>query len=329
MQKTILITGGAGYIGSQTNLYLLEQGFKTIVFDNLVYGYEEVVPKESILIKGDLADKNSLSEVFSNYQIDGVIHFAAYAYVGESVTDPQKYYHNNLVGTLNLLAAMKEYKVDKIVFSSTCATYGIPETLPITENTPQRPINPYGKTKLMIEEVFKDYYQAYNLNSISLRYFNACGGDPLLRTGELHDPETHLIPLVLEAAKDSSKLIKIFGDDYDTPDGTCVRDYIHTLDLASAHFKALQKLLDGEQVCEFVNLGTGQGFSVKEIIQTVEKITQSKVQSQVSSRRPGDPDKLIADITKANSFLGWRPENSALDYIVSTAWAWKNREIEN
>jgi UDP-glucose 4-epimerase len=322
MSKTILITGGAGYIGSQTNLYLLEKGYKTIVLDNLVYGHAEVVPSESIFIRADLSNREELDKVFAAYKIDGVIHFAAYAYVGESVTNPQKYYQNNLVGTLNLLNSMHRNRVNKIVFSSTCATYGIPENLPITEQTPQKPINPYGKTKQMIEEVFRDYHTAYNLNSISLRYFNACGADSQNRTGEMHDPETHLIPLVLDAAADGVKMISIFGDDYDTPDGTCIRDYIHTMDLATAHFLAIEKLINGENLCEFVNLGTGNGFSVKEIVQTAEKITGNSIKTQINPRRVGDPDKLVADISKARSFLNWQPEYSNLDFILSTAWEW-------
>ena len=325
MKKTILVTGGAGYIGSQTNLYLLEQGFDTIIFDNLVYGHREVVPENSKFIQGDLSNPSDLEAVFSNHKIDGVIHFAAYAYVGESVENPQKYYQNNVVGTLNLINTMVKYGVKKIVFSSTCATYGIPESLPITEQTPQKPINPYGKTKLMIEEIFKDYQVAYNFDSISLRYFNACGADVNLNTGEAHDPETHLIPLVLDAAADSGKTIKIFGQDYNTPDGTCVRDYIHTMDLATAHYLAMEKLLDTDKVCEFVNLGTGNGFSVKEIIDTARQVTGKDIKVETHERRPGDPDKLIADITKARQFLGWEPKYSNLEFILDTAWRWKNK----
>ena len=325
MKKTILVTGGAGYIGSQTNLYLLKQGFDTIVFDNLVYGHREVVPENSKFIQGDLSNLEDLESVFSNHKIDGVIHFAAYAYVGESVENPQKYYQNNVVGTLNLINTMVKYDVKKIVFSSTCATYGIPESLPITEQTPQKPINPYGKTKLMIEEIFKDYQVAYGFDSISLRYFNACGADEDLQTGEAHDPETHLIPLVLDAAADSTKTIKIFGQDYNTPDGTCVRDYIHTMDLATAHYLAMQKLLETSKICDFVNLGTGNGFSVKEIIDTAKSVTGKNISVEIHDRRPGDPDKLIADITKARQFLGWEPQYSNLEFILDTAWRWRNK----
>lgn len=323
----ILITGGAGYIGSQTNYWLLDQGYETVVFDNLVYGHEQNVPSNSTFIKGDLANISDIQAVFRDHDIVGVIHFAAYAYVGESVTNPQKYYQNNVVGTLNLLNAMVEAEVKHIVFSSTCATYGIPESIPITEKEKQSPINPYGFTKLVVEHILRDYHHAYGLKSIALRYFNACGADPKLRTGEAHNPETHLIPLIFKAI-DSGNPIKIFGNDYNTPDGTCIRDYIHTLDLASAHQTALDKLIKGELSCDQINLGTGNGFSVLEVIQTVEDITGKIVPQVIVERRVGDPDMLVADNAKARRVLGWYPTHSSLENIIETAWNWyqKNQQ---
>lgn len=317
----ILITGGAGYIGSQTNYWLLDQGYETVVFDNLVYGYEQNVPSNSTFIKGDLANIADIQAVFRDYDISGVIHFAAYAYVGESVTNPQKYYQNNVVGTLNLLNAMIEADVKHIVFSSTCATYGIPEIIPITEQEKQSPINPYGFTKLVVEHILRDYYNAYGLKSVALRYFNACGADPKLRTGEAHNPETHLIPLIFKAI-DSGNPMLVFGDDYNTPDGTCIRDYIHTLDLASAHQTTLDKLIKGELDCDQINLGTGNGFSVLEVIQTIERVTGKNVPQKIVERRPGDPDMLVADNTKAREVLGWYPSHSSLENIIQTAWNW-------
>lgn len=323
--KYVLITGGAGYIGSQTNLSLLEAGYKTVIFDNLVYGHRDVVPHESDFVEGDLSNINQIKEVFQKYPIEGVIHFAAYAYVGESVTNPRKYYENNVVGTLNLLNAMVEADVKNIVFSSTCATYGIPDIVPITESEKQKPINPYGYTKLVVENMLKDYYAAYGLKSVALRYFNACGADPLLRTGESHDPETHLIPLVLRVAKGDMPAIKVFGNDYKTPDGTCIRDYIHTQDLASAHIQSLQKLIDNQISLEQINLGTGNGFSVLEIIQMARSVTGHQIPTQIVERRPGDPDKLVADNQKAERVLGWKPVHSDLQNIIQTAWNWENR----
>jgi UDP-glucose 4-epimerase len=322
MSRKILITGGAGYIGSQTNFSLLEAGYQTIVFDNLVYGHKEVVPDNCIFIQGDLSKKEEIDRVFQEYDIDGVIHFAAYAYVGESVTNPRKYYENNVIGTLNLLNSMIDYDVKNIVFSSTCATYGLPKVIPITENEEQKPINPYGYTKLIVENILKDYNKAYGLKSIALRYFNACGADEDMRTGENHNPETHLIPLILETASGKREKITIFGDDYDTKDGTCVRDYIHTKDLASAHITSLEKLITSQLSCEQINLGTGVGYSVKEVIETAKKITQKPIKTEIAPRRSGDPDKLIADSTKALELLNWTAKYSDLEYIISTAWKW-------
>lgn len=322
----ILITGGAGYIGSQTNLYLLEKGFETVVFDNLVYGHRHNIPANPNcqFVQGSLLDLAQLEAVFDHNQIDGVIHFAAFAYVGESVTDPSKYYQNNVLGSFNLLEVMRKFGCQKLVFSSTCATYGTPETLPITESEPQKPINPYGWSKLMIEQMIKDYHVAYGLNAVVFRYFNAAGADSDLRTGEEHSPETHLIPLILEVASGKRDQIMIFGDDYETPDGTCIRDYIHTTDLASAHFLGMQKL-NGDKICEFINLASGNGFSVLEIIQMVEKVTGKIIKTQIAPRRAGDPAMLIADNKKAREFLDWNPTNSNLENIIQTAWNWESR----
>jgi UDP-glucose 4-epimerase len=322
-KKNILVTGGAGYIGSQTVLALNEAGYNTIIFDNLVYGHKSVVPSDSTFVQGDLDKPEEIDAVFKHHSIDGVIHFAAYAYVGESVTNPRKYYQNNIVGTLNLLNAMIENNVKSIVFSSTCATYGLPETVPITEQEKQKPINPYGYTKLVVEQMLKDYNAAYKLNSVALRYFNACGADSKLRTGEDHNPETHLIPLVLQTALGQRDSIKVFGNDYNTPDGTCIRDYIHTMDLASAHITALEKLMNGELSCEQINLGTGNGLSVLEIIQGAEKVTGKPIKTIIEGRRAGDPDRLVADNTKARTVLGWQAKYSDLENILNTAWQWE------
>jgi UDP-glucose 4-epimerase len=326
----ILVTGGAGYIGSQTNLHLLEQGFDTIVLDNLVYGHKEVVPVSSEFIHADLMDMMSLEKVFSAYDISCVIHFAAYAYVGESVVNPEKYYYNNVVGTLNLLQCMKKYEVKNIVFSSTCATYGMPKKVPITELEIQSPINPYGRSKLMVEQILEDYSRAYSLNTVYLRYFNAAGSDTQNRTGEWHEPETHLIPLILDVAAGKKDSITIFGNDYDTPDGTCIRDYIHTEDLAEAHILAVKKLLEKDGICQAVNLGTGHGYSVLEIVKAAEQVTGKHIPYTVQERRPGDPAILIADNTKAKDYLGWQPQRSSIEHILSTAWKWycKQNEIE-
>jgi UDP-glucose 4-epimerase len=325
--KNILVTGGAGYIGSQTNLSLLEAGYKTIVLDNLIYGHKEVVPKESKFVNIDLADFEALNRFFKENKVDGVIHFAAFAYVGESVTDPRKYYQNNVVGTLNLLNAMLENGVKNIVFSSTCATYGTPDKVPITENEKQSPINPYGYTKLVVENILKDYATAYGLNSVALRYFNACGADVLCRTGEDHSPETHLIPLIFEVANGKREKISVFGKDYSTVDGTCIRDYIHTMDLATAHIKALEKLMEGELKCEQINLGTGKGLSVLEIIEAVKKVTGKEIKVEIAPRRSGDPAELVADNTKARQLLGWTPKYSDIENIVNTAWNWEIKKM--
>jgi len=316
----ILVTGGAGYIGSHACKALAQAGYTPVVFDSLVYGHEWAVqwgPFE----QGDLSDRARLDELFTTYDFAAVIHFAAYAYVGESVTDPAKYYRNNVAGTLNLLEAMIAHDVKQIVFSSTCATYGEPESIPITESHPQRPINPYGASKLMVERMLADFDQAYGLRHIALRYFNAAGADPDGKIGEDHDPETHLIPLVLDAAAGMRSNITIYGDDYDTPDGTCIRDYIHVSDLADAHLLALQALEQGGTSRAY-NLGNGHGYSVQEVIDTARQVTGREIPVRIGRRRPGDPDRLIGDASLIRQDLGWQPKFAALDKIIETAWQW-------
>lgn len=317
----ILVTGGAGYIGSHTCLKLKESGHEPLVYDNLVYGHLESALDWEV-VKGDLADTDKLREVFTKHKFDAVIHFAAYAYVGESVENPKKYFGNNLVNAINLLNVMLEHDVKKLIFSSTCATYGEPSTEFIDETHRQNPINPYGESKLFFERILRRYSEAYGLRAISLRYFNAAGADPEGRIGESHDPETHLIPLVLKTAKGERDLISIYGDDYDTPDGTCIRDYIHVVDLAAAHILALNKLdeLDGNR---FYNLGNGTGFSVKEVISCAEKITGVKVKVEITKRREGDPARLVAGAKLARKELGWKPEYAELEGIIESAWNWE------
>ena len=319
----ILVTGGAGYIGSHSVLALQRAGYEVIVFDNLVYGHRDLVETvlKAKLIVGDTCDRALLDKVFAEHQIDAVMHFAAYAYVGESVTKPAKYYHNNVVGTLTLLEAMLEAKIDKFVFSSTCATYGVPDSVPIREEQSQNPINPYGMTKLMVEKILQDFSQAYDFRSVCLRYFNAAGADPEGNLGEDHNPETHLIPLVLQTALGQRESISIFGTDYDTPDGSCVRDYIHVLDIAQAHILALKYLLQDGQTDVF-NLGNGSGFSVKEVIEAARKITKREIKAEISDRRPGDPPSLVGSGAKAGRILGWQPAYSNLDDIIAHAWQW-------
>lgn len=319
----ILIVGGAGYIGSHVNKELNRQGYETIVFDNLSFGHQDFI-KWGIFEQGDLGNINDIRTVFKKYHIEAVMHFAAFTYVGESVEDPQKYYLNNLRNTLNLLQVMLEEKVKYFVFSSTCATYGTPQEVPITENHPQKPINPYGKGKFMVEQILKDYCPAYGLNYVSLRYFNAAGADPEAEIGEQHNPETHLIPLTLDAAIGKRENIQIFGSDYPTPDGTCIRDYIHVMDLADAHIKALQYLQKGNDSDVF-NLGNGQGFSVKEVIETSQKITGKQILIKEAERRPGDPPILVGSSIKAQKILGWHPKFPDLESIIETAWKWHQK----
>lgn len=320
-----MVAGGAGYIGSHMVLYLLDKGYNPIVYDNLSEGHREAV-LGGTFIEGDLSDKNKLNEVFKSYDISAVMHFAASCYVGESVTSPAKYYKNNVVTTLNLLDTMIENKINKFIFSSTCATYGLPQYLPLTEEHPQSPVNPYGNTKLAVELILKDYAKAYDLRSVAFRYFNAAGADPQARIGESHDPETHLIPNVIKSALGIGDPLKIFGDDYDTPDGTCVRDYIHVLDLAQAHLLGLEKLFEGYK-SDFFNLGNGEGYSNKQVIETVEKISGRKVQYSFAPRREGDPPTLIGSSKKAFEQLNWKPEYASLDKIVETAWNWHKKQF--
>jgi UDP-glucose 4-epimerase len=319
----ILVTGGAGYIGSHINKKLNKEGYSTIVVDNLSYGHQNFV-KWGEFVQVDLSDLEGLRQVFSNYPISAVMHFAAYTYVGESVEDPQKYYLNNLRNTINLLQVMLEFKVLKIVFSSTCATYGDPIEIPIPENHPQKPISPYGKGKLMVELILEDYSRSYGLDYTSLRYFNAAGADPDCEIGELHHPETHLIPLVLDVASGRREDVKIFGTDYPTPDGTCIRDYIHVEDLAHAHILALKYLEEGG-VSDVFNLGNGNGFSVREVIETAEKVTGEEIKAIETIRRPGDPPVLVGSSQKARTILKWKPEFEGLDEIIKTAWNWHKK----
>lgn len=320
---TILVTGGAGYIGSHAVLALKLAGYDLVILDNLVYGHQELVEKvlQVKLIVGDTNDRTLLDRLFATHNITAVMHFSAYAYVGESVTDPAKYYRNNVVGTLTLLEAMLAAGVNKFVFSSTCATYGVPNKIPLTEDHPQNPINPYGATKLMVERILSDFDLAYNLKSVSFRYFNAAGANPNGLLGEDHNPETHLIPLVLLTALGKRDSISIFGTDYDTPDGTCIRDYIHVNDLASAHILGLEYLLNGGK-SDFFNLGNGGGFSVKEVIEMARKITGREIKALECDRRPGDPPILVGSSEKARKILGWIPEYPDLNNIISHSWQW-------
>jgi len=318
--KNILVVGGAGYIGSHMCKYLANNGYTPIAFDNLVYGHRQAV-KYGPFIEGSIGDSKLIRHVFSEYQIAAVMHFAAFCYVGESVREPAKYYRNNVADTLNLLEAMVERNVNNFIFSSSCATYGEPVEIPITEQHPQNPINPYGKTKFMVEQILDDFKDAYGLESVCLRYFNAAGADPDGELGEDHEPETHLIPLVLQTALGQRAEIDIFGDDYPTKDGTCIRDYIHINDLSQAHFLALEKLLNGHPGGKY-NLGNGNGYSVKEVIKVARNVTGETIPSKNVERRPGDPAMLIGSSEKAVKELGWKPQFPNLDTIIETAWKW-------
>lgn len=319
---TILVTGGAGYIGSHTVKLLLSKGYDILVFDNLVYGHRDIVEKLGVkFIEGDLCDRTLLEKVFRENYIEAVIHFAAYAYVGESMENPAKYYRNNVVYTLNLLEAMEKAGVRKIVFSSTCATYGIPDEVPIPETHPQNPINPYGYTKLVVERMLQDFQRAYGWEYVAFRYFNAAGADSEGLIGEDHDPEPHLIPLVLYAALGKRDSVSILGDDYPTPDGTCIRDYIHVEDLGEAHFLGLEYLLNGGK-SEVFNLGNGNGFSVKEVINTAKKVTQKDFTVKNAPRRPGDPPMLVGSGEKARKILNWQPKYADIETIITHAWRW-------
>lgn len=322
--KKILVTGGAGYIGSHTVRLLADKGYNILVLDNLVYGHREaIVNPEVELIVGDLGDKELTSRLFEYHEIEAVIHFAAYAYVGESVTDPEKYYQNNISAPLNLLEVMRKNGCNKFIFSSTCATYGNPQYVPLDENHPQDPINPYGQSKLMLEKILKDYERAYGIKYAFLRYFNASGASKDGLTGEDHNPETHLIPLILDAINGDRPHITVFGTDYDTPDGTCIRDYIHVLDLANAHEAALIHLSNGGSpiIC---NLGTGVGVSVKEMLKAAEEVTGKPVPVVFGERRAGDPPYLYANPAHAKAVLGWEAQYKNVKDIIADAWAWKS-----
>ena len=317
----VLVTGGAGYIGSHVVQELKNSGFTPVVYDNFSTGHEEAVPEDVQLVEGDIHDLNFLKHIMGECEIDAVIHFAASSLVAESMTNPGKYYYNNVAGSLGILDAMRGAGVDKIVFSSTAAVYGEPEKVPITENAKQAPTNVYGRTKLVIEGMLKDYAAAYEMGYVSLRYFNAAGAAPLGNIGEDHDPESHLIPLVLKAALGIRSDIKIFGTDYPTKDGTCVRDYIHVCDLATAHVLALQHLQEGG-ASKIYNLGTEQGFTVREIIEAAKKITGKAFTVVEEGRRAGDPAKLIASSEKIQKELKWQPKMSGIEEIVASAWRW-------
>ncbi|MEC8473221.1 MAG: UDP-glucose 4-epimerase GalE [Planctomycetota bacterium] len=315
----VLVVGGAGYIGSHAVRKLTDAGHHVLVYDNLSRGHREAVP-EGLLIEGELTDTATLTRVLTENRIEAVMHFAAFALVNESVNDPSLYYQNNVVATLSLLEAMRLADVKKFVFSSTTATYGEPNHVPISEDTPQRPINPYGFTKLVIEQALADYAEAYGMGYAALRYFNAAGAHPDGTIGEDHDPETHLIPIVLQVAMGQRDSITIFGNDYQTSDGTCVRDYVHVNDLADAHLKALDKIRPSTGIC--LNLGTGRGTSVREIIDACREVTGHAIPEQVGQRREGDPSELVADATRARDQLGWEPQYVEVCSIVETAWRW-------
>jgi len=319
LMKTILVVGGAGYIGSHMVKMLLEIGYHVVVFDNLSTGYRDAVIGGDFVF-GDLADRASLAHLFSGYQFDGVMHFASFIQVGESICQPDKYYQNNVACTLNLLDAMVAAHVNHFIFSSTAAIFGEPQYTPIDEQHPKNPINPYGLSKWMVEQILADYDHAYQIKSVCLRYFNAAGADPSGQLRERHNPETHLIPLVLQAAKGQREYITIFGQDYDTPDGTCIRDYIHINDLCQAHLLALDYLFTDQSSAAF-NLGNSAGFSVKQVIDIARQVTGKSITVQVGARREGDPARLVADAQLARASLKWQPQYSDLKTIIAHAWA--------
>ena len=317
----LLVLGGAGYIGSHTAVELLDRGHEVVIADNLITGYKQAVPKEAVFYQGDIRDYNFLNNLFKKEKIDAVIHFAAFSLVGESVTNPLKYYENNLYGTKVLLQAMIDNNVDKIVFSSTAATYGEPENIPILESDRTCPTNPYGETKLAMEKMMKWSANAYQLRYVSLRYFNACGAHKSGKLGEAHNPESHLIPLVLQVPNGKRESVSIYGTDYDTPDGTCIRDYIHVTDLAEAHILAVEYLMKGGESNVF-NLGNGVGYSVREVIETARKVTGHPIPAVEIPRRAGDPARLVASGEKAKTVLGWEPKITSLEDIIRSAWVW-------
>jgi len=322
----ILVTGGAGYIGSHCVKRLLEDGHEAVTFDNLSEGHRAAVVGGTF-VQGDLASANDLRSVFERFPIDGVVHFAANCYVGESVEHPEKYFRNNVANTLNLLAATRRAGVQRFIFSSTAATYGVPREVPVPEDHPTEPINPYGRSKLMVEQMLEWFDRAYGLRFVSLRYFNAAGADPDGRLGEDHDPETHLLPIAILAALERRPPLRVFGTDYGTPDGTCVRDYIHIVDLADAHIRALAYLADGGTSAHF-NLGNERGYSIREVIRTIERVGGRPVPAEDAPRREGDPPELVASSQRAREVLGWNPRFGDLDSIVETAWRWHESHPE-
>jgi UDP-glucose 4-epimerase len=325
VKKNILVTGGAGFIGSHVCKKLLQRNFNVIILDNLTRG-NRFIAEEKLKVQfyeGAINNENLVQEILKKHQIDAVMHFAAYAYVGESVNQPLMYYQNNTADTLTLFKTMLASNVNKIIFSSTCATYGIPDSLPINESTHQNPINPYGQSKLMVEKMLNDLAKSNNLQSIIFRYFNAAGSDPDCEIGELHSPETHLIPLALLNVLFNTGELKIFGSDYETVDGTCVRDYLHVNDIADAHILGLSAFSANQS--KAYNLGTGSGYSVKQVINSIEKVTQKKLSVTNSTRRPGDPPILVADSTKAQRELNWKPQLSDIDTMVEHTWKWLNK----
>ena len=315
----ILVTGGAGYIGSVTVEDLRSQDETVVVVDNLIYGHRNAIDSKIPFYEGNIGDKDLIAKILREHEIEACMHFSAYTYVGESVEKPNKYFENNVVQTINLLDALIENDIKKFVFSSTCATYGEPEYTPIDEQHPQKPANPYGWSKFMVERILESYDAAYGLKFVALRYFNASGASG--GCGEDHDPETHLIPLVLFAAQGKRDSISIFGDDYPTADGTAIRDYIHISDLSQAHLLALEHLRRGGN-SEFINLGNGTGFSVKEVIEAARKITGRKIKAEIAPRRAGDPSRLVADAAKARNMLGWKPQFPEIEKIIESAWKW-------
>ncbi|NUP07123.1 MAG: UDP-glucose 4-epimerase GalE [Polyangiaceae bacterium] len=320
----ILVTGGAGYIGSHYVLHERARGAELVILDNLSRGHEGAVI-DAPLVVGDIGDRTALDDVFGRYSIDAVVHFAAFAYVGESVEQPGRYYRNNVAGTLTLLEAMRDHGVRRFVLSSTCATYGSPQYLPIDERHPQVPINPYGETKVMCERMLAAFERAHGIKHVVLRYFNAAGADPEGRVGESHDPEPHLIPIVLQAAMGTREAVGILGTDYDTADGTCIRDYIHVVDLVAAHSLALDRLRADAPSAVF-NLGTETGSSVREVIGACERVTGRTIRTVESPRRPGDPARLVASAARARNELGWQPKFTRLDDILATAWQWEQKK---